>query len=161
MATRTPKAVHYELLRLVASTVAAMELRDIPPENVYLRKVPTNQGVGYPCCLVTPWGSETLAPGDFEDHEVGYPVLLTFLDTAAALTFDLDDDRELMWRQQAIDRFIDLPLEESDEADTYDCRVEPFNVVDLNAFLGQGDEGPLYVSPLLLRFMTTRRRGRE
>jgi hypothetical protein len=149
-------ALYYDVLTAVRDKVLSLSLDGIPAEQVYLRKVPTDRGCALPCVLIAPWGMEQEGEGDFEDNDLGYPVLIVFVSASDAdLTLS---PVEMLWREQVLDSLINPPLPLPDGAQAPDCyQITPESgaVVDLARWLEN-----LAVGWLLVRCWACKSRGR-
>lgn len=129
----------------------------LPDEQVYVRKRASDRNTNNPFLMVAPGDSEDLSPGgSFEDHEFILPVLVVHAFPRSP-EFALNDD-ELVWRQQIIETFLDLPRPEVvlDGVNVMDCQVDTSPRVDRRQF-----NNILDVGGMLLKFRVIKTRGRE
>jgi hypothetical protein len=159
-------AVWTELLQAVQSVLQGVGFayldgagasHNLPDERIYLRKLANNRNMTPPCLIVAQGTKEEIQPGDFEDTEVIYPVLVVHeFPSNQDLT---PNNNELLWRQQILDAMVNWesllrPLVKT--AEVTECDVETNPVLDLSNFL----QGNVDVGGILLQFRTLRGRGR-
>jgi hypothetical protein len=147
-------AVWTDLITTAQSVIRALNLPGLPSGQVYARKLATDRNTTPPCILLALGGVEELLPGNFEDTEIVYPVLLIHV-FASNQDYALNDT-ELTWRQGIIDAFLDLPRPEVTSAVVSDCQIDPRPVIDTGLFQTSNRD----IGGLLLKFHTNRSRGR-
>jgi hypothetical protein len=128
----------------------------LPPERVYRRRLADDRNTTPPCLLVVQGPKEEILPGDFENIEIRYPVLMVH---EFATNQDLTpNDDELRWRQQIIDVLDEWetllrPLVQT--AHVTMCEIDTQPVIDPTLFL----QANVDVGGILAWFQTLRGRG--
>jgi hypothetical protein len=137
-------------------TNGAGVIQALPADRVYRRRLADDRNTTPPCLLVVQGPKEEVLPGDFEDLEVRYPVLMVH---EFATNQDLTpNDDELRWRQQIIDALDQWettlrPLVLS--AHVTMCEIDTQPVIDPTLFL----QANVDVGGIMAWFRTLRGRG--
>jgi hypothetical protein len=138
-------------------TNGAGVIQGLPVDRVYRRRLANDRNTTLPCLIVAQGDREDILPGDFEDTEVLYPVLVVHeFATNQDLTPNND---ELLWRQRMLDAFDDWertlkPLVTTAEVTMIQIDTQP--VIDLTQFL----QANVDVGGMLFSFRTLRGRNR-
>lgn len=90
-------------------------------------------------------GSETITRATNRDDDVGYPCTVALVTEAEYVMSVANEEKTLLWREQAVEKFEAGRL--AGMGNVWDVRVEPANIVSLNAWVGSS----LFVSGFIVR----------
>jgi hypothetical protein len=150
-------SVYNDILKQVLSDVRDLNLDGIADASMIIQKVATDRKQSLPRLpgiIVSPFGSKVSpsTAGTNERDDIEYPVLVATLALSnESQTSDLE--RETGWHESILSKFINQHL--TGVTSVYNCRVDPRDVFDPNAFFAKS----LDVGGLVLRFISRETRG--
>lgn len=155
--TDTTTSVHYRCLVAVQEAIQGLDLTGIADAQIYRMNLPTDRNtqatITLPCVIVSQPGQELELEGTNLRDDIGYPVLITFVDKNNQNT-TANQARDLLWRQRVY-RLFRHQRTITSVTEIERCEVEPGPIIDPGLFQQQN----LWIGSLVVRCISREVRG--
>ncbi len=154
--TTNAQSTHLQIRDAVVSLIDGLNLEDVQGNRLTVYGVRFGEmqmTVQYPCCLVLAFGTESAEGGTCGKDDIGYPILVMFLDREPHED-DTYEDPWLGWRRAVRNTFINQRKVSSVVNTIYNCRWEPGPIKSPTAL-----EYLKVAGSMVLRFMSRETRG--